>query len=398
MFKHIYKHYTQEANLMSDKFFKNLWDDSNNNADKTIKKKKEKEEELDLFLKKSQEKIIQLIQKKNKNSNGGPGFNLDFDFSQFKKFMVLIPLFILLLWLSTGFYTIQPYEEGVVLRFGKYSRTSLPGLNYKLPSPFEMVEIKSVTRVNKEEIGFRSLGKNIISREELLKSTVSNESQMLTTDENIIDVNFEVQWKINDIKKHLFNVNDGNNESTIKFVAETAMREVIGLTKITDVLAKEKDKIGQDVKTLMQSILDSYDIGVSVIGVQLRRIEPPQEVIDAYRDVQNAKQDKEREINKAESYRNDIVPRSRGAAEQILQDAEAYKNSAIASASGDSQRFNTIYDQYKNAKDVTRKRMYLETMEKILPSMDKVIVDRNSSNVVPFLPLNEINKQKNSKD
>ncbi len=269
---------------MSYKFLRNLWDDNDDN------------QELEKIIKKGRDKISELINKKSTNS--GDNFDYSYEFNKFKKFIFLGLIFVLIIWLSTGFYTIQPYEEGVVLRFGKYNRTSLPGLNYKLPSPFEMVEIESVTRINKEEVGFRSSGKKITSRAELLQNTLSYESQMLTTDENIIDVNFEVQWKINDIKKYLFNVYDNKDENTIKFVAETAMREIIGLTRITDVLAKEKDKIGQDVKNLMQNILDSYDIGVSVMGVQLLRIEPPQEVIDAYRDVQNAKQDKEREINK----------------------------------------------------------------------------------------------------
>lgn len=368
---------------MSDKNFKNPWDD-------------DKQDDVEKIFKSSQEKIAKLINKKrSQKDDKGPS---DFDFLEYKRYFVIFGLVLLLMWLSTGFYTIQPYEEGLVLTFGKYSRTALPGLNYKLPDPFEVVEIASVTSVNKEEVGFRSSGKKITSRAELLENTVSNESQMLTTDENIIDVNFEVQWKISDIKKYLFNVYDNPDENTIKSVAETAMREVIGLAKISDVLAKEKDKIGQDVRNLMQAILDSYDIGVTVIGVQLRRIDPPQEVIDAYRDVQNAKQDKEREINKAYAYSNDILPRARGEAEQIIQQSEGYKSMVIAEASGASQRFNSVYDQYKTAKGVTRTRMYLETMEKILSGMDKIIVDKNTANIVPYLPLNELNKPKQSKE
>lgn len=373
---------------MSDKNFKNPWDDN------------DKQDDVEKILKNSQEKIVKLLNKKKAQKDGGgpSDFEFDFDFLNYKKYLILIGIALLLMWLSTGFYTIQPYEEGLVLTFGKYSRTALPGLNYKLPDPLEVVEIASVTSINKEEVGFRSSGKKITSRAELLENTISNESQMLTTDENIIDVNFEVQWKVNDIKKFLFNVYDNPDENTIKFVAETAMREVIGLAKISDVLAKEKDKIGQDVRNLMQSILDSYDRGVTVIGVQLRRIEPPQEVIDAYRDVQNAKQDKEREINKAYAYSNDILPRARGEAEQIIQQAEGYKSKVTAEAAGDSQRFNSVYEQYKTAKDVTRKRMYLETMEKILAGMDKIIIDKSASNMVPYLPLNEFNKPKQTKE
>lgn len=377
---------------MSDNKFHNPWDDD------------KKKEELEKAFKKGQEKIVEFLGKKSSKSNKGGVFN-NFDFLPFNlpitKILIIILLAIIAAWLSTGFYTVQPDEEAVVMRFGKYSRTGVPGLNYKLPSPIETVEKVSVTRIRKEEIGFRSSGRRITSREQLLESTVSNESQMLTTDENIIDINFEVQWIISDVKKFLFNVRDLTNDSsreaisvnTVKGVAESAMREIIGLTKITDVLAEERSKTEQDAKTLMQNMLDTYDMGVNIVRVQLLRVDPPQEVIDAYRDVQNAKQDKEREINQAYAYRNDILPRARGEAENITQDAEAYKNSVIAKATGEAKRFETIYEQYKSAKDVTRKRMYLETMEQILDGVDKIVLDKNASNLIPFLPVNDLSKQ-----
>lgn len=379
---------------MSSTFkFENPWD-----------RKRSGKDDLDEIIRKGQKRLMSFLKDNKGKGSGGGGegprpkgpdfgdfFNKFFDFLH-SKLLLVITLVALVMWLSTGFYTVQPDEEGVVMRFGKYSRTSVPGLNYKLPYPIEAVTKLSVTRVNKEEIGFRSSGKRITTREQLLESTVSTESQILTTDENIVDINFEVQWIISDAMKYLFNVRDLKTEGTVKSVAESAMREVIGLTNISDVLAEERSRIEQDAKTLLQNILDYYGMGVKVQRVQLLRVEPPQEVIDAYRDVQNAKQDKEREVNRALAYRNDVVPRARGEAEKILQEAEGYKQQVIAQAQGEAQRFSSIYEQYRNAKDVTRKRMYIETMEQILDGMDKLIMDKGSSQsgVVPYLPLNEI--------
>lgn len=377
--------------------FENPWD-----------KKRGGKDELDEIIRRGQKKIMSFLKESKKEGSGGGGgkqggpdlpdfLNNFFQFIQGKAFVV-IALVVAVMWLSTGFYTIQPDEEGVVLRFGKYSRTSIPGLNYKLPSPIEQVTKISVTRVNKEEIGFRSSGKRITTREQLLENTVGYESQMLTTDENIVEINFEVQWIINDAKKYLFNVRDLQSEGTVKSVAESSMREVIGLTEVGDVLAEERSKIEQSAKALLQGILDSYGMGVKIQRIQLLRVDPPQEVIDAYRDVQNAKQDKEREINRAIAYRNDVVPRARGEGEKILQEAEGYKQQVIAQAQGEAQRFSSIFEQYKDAKDVTRKRMYLETMEQILDGMDKLILDKSSSSngVVPYLPLTELSKTKES--
>lgn len=361
---------------MSNKF-KNPWDDN------------KEPEDLDAIIRKSQEKITNLF-KGGQSGGSGDGF---FDNLGLKKILIIVGGGALALWLSTGFYTVQPDEEGVVLTLGRYSRTTTPGLNYKFPDPFETVTKVSVTRINKEEVGFRSAGRRITSKAMLLESTVSTESQMLTTDENIVDINFEVQWMITDPKDYLFSVRDLSGENTVKVVAESAMREVIGLAKVTDVLAEERNKTEQDAKILMQTMLDTYKMGVKIVRVQLLRVDPPQEVIDAYRDVQNAKQDKEGEINKAFAYRNDVVPRARGEAERLLQDAEGYKQTVIADAKGESARFNSIYSQYKSAKDVTRKRMYLETMEAILSGMDKIIMDKNTGgNTVPYLPLGEIQK------
>lgn len=367
--------------LLSDKF-RNPWDGDKNGSSN---------DDFEDFFKKGQEKISDIFGRRQSSGNGGSGNGMP-EFIN-KKFLWLAAVILFAIWMSSGFYTIQPDEEGVVMTLGKYSRTTYPGLNYKIPNPIESVTKISVTRVNKEEVGFRSAGKRITTREQLLQNTVSSESQMLTTDENIVDINCEVQWLISSSKDYLFNVRDLANENTVKTVAESAMREIIGLTKITDVLAEERSKIEQDAKILMQAMLDNYSMGVKVLRVQLLRVDPPQEVVDAYRDVQNAKQDKEREINRAYAYRNDIIPRARGQAESMLQEAEGYRQRVIAEATGDAQRFSSIYEQYKNAKEVTRKRMYLETMEEVLSGVDKVILDKGSANnLLPFLQLGKNDK------
>ncbi len=372
---------------LSDKF-RNPWDDGDKNDSQNG-------DDFEDLLRKGQEKLTRMFRKRQFNGgasgDGLPGFN--------KKIVIIVIASAFAIWLSSGFYTIQPDEEGVVTTLGKYSRTSVPGLNYKLPEPIESVTKVSVTRVNKEEIGFRSAGKRITTREQLLQSTVSTESQMLTTDENIVDINFEVQWLISSAKDYLFNVRDLPTENTVKEVAESAMREVIGLTKVTDVLAEERSKIEQEAKRLMQGMLDNYHMGVKILRVQLLRVDPPQDVVDAYRDVQNAKQDKQREINKAQAYRNDVVPRTRGEAKKITQDAEGYRQRVVAEAVGDAQRFLSVYEQYKNAKEVTRKRMYLETMEDVLTGVDKIILDKSaSSNLLPYLPLGEASKKVTDKE
>ena len=374
---------------MSGDNFKNPWGDDNNKGPKDY-------DDIEDMIKKGQEKVINLLnakQSKNRQGGGGgrglpPNFNL-------QKLIPIGILVVAVIWLSTGFYTIQPDEEGVVMRFGKYSRTAVSGLNYKLPTPIEKVIKISVTRVNKEEIGFRSGGQRFRSREQWLENRVSQESQMLTGDENIIDINFEVQWVINDAHKYLFNVRELRGESTVRSAAESAMREVVGLTGITEVLAEERSRVEKDTMELLQSTLDDYNIGIKILRVQLLRVEPPPLVIDAYRDVQSAKADKEREINQAQAYRNDIIPRARGEVEKLLQGAEGYKEKVVADAKGQAERFRQVYNQYVRAKDVTRKRMYLETMEKVLEDMDKVIIDKGvSKGVLPYMPLNEMMKNK----
>ena len=287
-----------------------------------------------------------------------------------------------------GFTTkVNQEEVGVVLRFGKFVRLLPSGLNFRLPYPIEVVEKPKITVSNRIEIGGRS---SADSRD--IASPRDNESLMLTGDENIVDVVFVVFWKIKDAPDFLFNIQ--NPEGTVRDVAESAMREVVGQSDIEPILTEARAKTEAEVLALMQKTLDSYGAGIQVAQVQLQKVDPPDEVIEAFRDVQAAKADQERVQNEAQAYANRIVPEAKGDAERILQAAQGYRDQVVAIAKGDAGRFTSVYDQYKLAPDVTRKRMYLETMERVLGDADKVIVDgKAGSGVVPYLPLQEFGKK-----
>jgi modulator of FtsH protease HflK len=285
-----------------------------------------------------------------------------------------------------GFTTkVNQEEVGVVLRFGKFVRLLPSGLNFRLPYPIEVVEKPKVTISNRIEIGGRSASD---SRD----ISSGNESLMLTGDENIVDVVFVVFWKIKDAPNFLFNIQ--NPEGTVRDVAESAMREVVGQSDIEPILTEARAKTEAEVLELMQKTLDSYGAGIQVAQVQLQKVDPPDEVIEAFRDVQAAKADQERVQNEAQAYANRIVPEAKGDAERILQAAQGYRDQVVLIAKGDAGRFNSVYDQYKLAPDVTRRRMYLETMERVLGDSDKVIVDgKAGSGVIPYLPLEEFSKK-----
>jgi modulator of FtsH protease HflK len=293
---------------------------------------------------------------------------------------------IVVLWLLNGFYTVAADEVGVVLRFGAYNRTTQPGLNYHLPSPIEKVLTPSVTRVNRTEIGYRSAEGTAIRG--AASRQLPEEALMLTGDENIVDINFAVFWVIKDARAYLFNIRAP--DATVKSAAESAMREVIGETPIAQALAEGRGKIESDTRGLLQGILDAYGAGIEITQVQLQRVDPPGPVIDAFRDVQRALADREKLRNQAEAYRNDIVPKARGAAAAIAQEAEAYRAEIIARAQGDANRFTSVYNAFKAAQDVTTQRLYLETMEEVLKNSNKVIIDKSAqggSGVLPYLPL-----------
>ena len=287
---------------------------------------------------------------------------------------------ILVIWLLTGIYVVGPDEVGVVRTFGEFTRVTQSGLNWKFPSPIETANTPKVTEVKRIEFGFRSL-KNGQYR------TVEKESLMLTGDENIVDAEMIVQYKIKDPVKYLFNIVEP--ELTVREAAEASLRTVVGRNKIDETLTTGKFTIQEETKEQVQSILDKYESGIHIVAVQLQDVSPPKEVIGAFKDVASAKEDKNRMINQAEGYRNDVIPKARGEAEAMIRDAEGFKESRIKRAEGDATKFTTILKEYKKAKSITEKRLYLETMEKVLPGIDKIIVpDKESGNMLNLLNLN----------
>ena len=304
---------------------------------------------------------------------------------------IIIGLVILaLLWLGSGLYRVLPDEQGVVLRFGKFVKTTQPGLNYHIPFPVESVLTPKVTKVNRMDIGFRSERESGFSTGGGV-ADVPEESLMLTGDENIVNIDFSVFWVIKDAGNFLFKIQDP--QGTVKAAAETAMREVIARSDIQPILTEGRSKIEIDTQKIIQNILDEYTSGIQITQVQTQKADPPDQVIDAFRDVQAARADMERSKNEAEAYANDVIPRARGEAAKILQAAEAYKKEVVAKAEGEASRFTSIFMEYRNAKQVTQERMYLETMEKVLADIDKVIIEKNAgSGVVPYLPLPELKK------
>ena len=302
--------------------------------------------------------------------------------------IILGLIILLVIWVLSGLYRVLPDEQGVVLRFGKFVNTTQPGLNYHFPFPIEKVLTPKVTKVNRIDVGFR--GASDTGRSSGI-GEVPEESLMLTGDENIVDINYSVFWVIKDAGKFLFNIQ--SPVETVKATSETAMREVIAKSEIQSILTEGRSNIEVEVQEITQKILDEYGSGIQITQVQTQKADPPSQVIDAFRDVQAARADRERSKNEAEAYANDVIPRARGDAEKILQEAEAYKKEVVAKAEGEASRFLAIFNEYKNAKQVTQERMYLETMEKVLADIDKVIIDKNSgSGVVPYLPLPELKK------
>jgi len=302
-----------------------------------------------------------------------------------KKSFLSAALVLLVIWLISGFYKVNANEQGVVLRFGEWVRTTIPGLHYHLPYPIEVAKTPKVTKVNKTEIGFRIFKES--------RRLLPEESLMLTGDENIVDINFSVFWVIKDAGKFLFNLR--SPERSIKSVSESVMREVIGNSRIASVLAEGRKDI--ELKSIedIQTVLDNYGSGVEITQLQLQKVDPPDQVIDSFRDVQRARADKEKAINEAIAYRNDIIPKARGEAAKIVQESEAYKKEVVARSQGDANRFNSILKSYKNNEDVTKNRIYLETLEEILQNANKVIIDtKQGSGVIPYLPLPEIKKRK----
>ena len=302
----------------------------------------------------------------------------------------LIVLIAVVLWGISGFYRVMPDEQGVVLRFGKYVGTTTPGLNYHLPWPIETVQTPRVTVENRIEIGFGSAperGRTGTARAAL------GEPLMLTGDENIVNTTFVVLWRIKNAGDFLFNVRDV--DQTVQAVSESVMREIVGRTPIVSILAEGRGQIEAEALEGTQAILDAYKAGVQITAVQLIKVDPPNEVVDAFRDVQRARADQERQRNEAEAYANDIIPRARGEAARLQQESEAYRQEIVARATGDAERFRQIYDAYASAKDITAERIYIDTMAAILKNATKVVTDQpnGSTGIVPYLPLPEVQRR-----
>lgn len=288
---------------------------------------------------------------------------------------------ILLGWALTGVYFVEAQEEGVVLRFGEYDRTTPPGLRYHLPWPIETAFTPEVTRVQRVDIGFESV-RGGGQRE------VPDESLMLTRDENIVDIDFSVFWVINNARDYLFNVE--NPEETVKAVAESAMREVVGANALESIITTGRQAVEQATRDLIQVTLDEYGAGIQVRQVQLQKADPPDRVIEAFRDVVNAGQDAETAVNQATAYRNRVVPEARGDAARVVQQAEAYREQVIADATGEASRFRSVLAEYERAPAVTRQRLYLETVERLLARSDKIMLDSEEQGILPYLPLDQL--------
>jgi len=283
-------------------------------------------------------------------------------------------------WLVSGIYTVEPGETGVIRRFGKEIGKASPGLNYHLPWPVEQVNIVNTSMIRRIEVGFRSRQGNTASRRE---QRATSESHMLTGDENIVDAQMIVQYKVSDPSNFLFRLR--NPEETLHIAAQVALRSVVGRTTIDEVLTVGRTLVQTDTLSFLQRLMDDYESGIQVTEVKLQVVDPPEQVKDAFHEVVRAREDRERLTNKALGYKEDLIPRARGQAQQILREAEAYKEERILKARGDAARFLALYEEYAKAKTVTRDRLYLETMERILPSAQKLVVDPNVKTTI--LPL-----------
>lgn len=304
------------------------------------------------------------------------------------KGIILIALAAVVIWLLTGFFRVQPNQQAIQLVFGKpYGKPVEPGLHYNLPSPIGNVVVVNVGDQRRTVIGSRTAAdRGSYGRGSRPTST---ENLMLTGDENIVDIEFAVLWQVKGVYDFAFAVR--NVEENVRAGAEAAMREVIGKSNLQYAQTEGRTRIEQDTKDLLQRILDEYGLGARIAQVQLLRVDPPQEVIGAFRDVQAARADKEKAINEANTYRNQVLPRAKGEAESIIQKGEGYKATTVARAKGDAQRFSKVYEQYAKAKDITSERLYLETIEEVLRNVNKVMVDKSGGpGVVPYLPLPEL--------
>lgn len=300
---------------------------------------------------------------------------------------------LIVVWLASGFYRVQPSQLGVELRFGQFTTLTEPGLRYHLPAPIETVIRPEVTRVNRLDIGMR--GEAGDARRGVTPAGATSESFMLTSDQNIVNVNFAVIWQISDPVQFLFNIRE--QEATIKAVAESAMRETMGRTQVDQAITENRGGVEQAVFQRMQQVLDEYQAGVRIVGVQLQAVDPPGPVIDAFNEVQRANADRVRLENEAQAYANEILPRAGGESQRLINEAQGYKSEVVARATGDAQRFISVLEAYRQAPDVTQQRIYIETMEQVLRNANKIVIDKDTGGaggqpVVPYLSLDPLRR------
>lgn len=325
------------------------------------------------------EKVIKFHKPKKTTNNNEP---IDLSFSL--KWVVLA---VFVLWMASGVYQVQTSEQAVVLRFGKYVETTFPGLHYRLPYPIENVIKVNMTQERSINLGVAESTRN---------SNVARaftESHMLTGDENIVDINLTIVWRVKNAYDYLFNMRDP--DQTVSVAAQSVLREIVGQSQMLPIISGDRGKVEDDTKIDLQRVLNEFGSGVELVRVKLQKADPPKQVVDAFNEVQRAKADMERYKNEAEAYRNEVLPNAHGQASQIMQGAEAYGEAVVTKAKGEAERFNSVYQAYKKGKAVTAKRLYLETMEEVLKNSNKVIIDPSSkgSNVLPYLPLDALSSR-----
>lgn len=333
--------------------------------------------DIDEVLRRAQENFRQVMP-------GGFGFG---------KFLVLGIALVAVLWLASGFYIVQPGRQAVVQRFGDWTRTQVQeGLDYHMPWPIERQTTVNVSEVRRMEIGF---AERMTTHGETMKQDIPEESLMLTSDANIVDLDLVVLWNIRSAEDYLFKIRD--QENTIKKVAESAIREVVGQTRMFPIITREREEVAKRAKELMTEMLDDYESGVNIRQVLIQQAEVHPDVQNAFQDVQSANQDAIDVQNRAQAYREDIIPKARGQAIQMKQEAEAYRQSTIARAEGDAERFESVYEAYLTGKNVTRERMYIETMENVLKNAEKTLLDSSAGGgAVPYLPLDAARRTRSS--
>ena len=300
---------------------------------------------------------------------------------RFQRFIVLGVIIAVVLWVGSGVYIVDPAEQGVVLQFGRHVNTSEPGVNYHLPWPVQNVVIVDIANVRRAEIGFRSIEGQETRR-------ILEEALMLTADENIVEVGLLVQYRVKDAAAFVFNVN--NPEAVLHTTTEVALRSAVGKMPIDGVITERRAEVQENTRAYLQELIDEYNAGIIITDVRLQVADAPDQVRDAFHEVVRAREDRERKVNEAQAYREDVVPRARGEAQRILQQAQAYKEERVRSARGESERFLSILEEYRRAPEVTRERMYIEAVELAMARVEKVLITQTDSSVLPFLPLRSL--------